>query len=321
VLVGIAVVLAAMGASMFGLFELQVPSTVLTRLSGNSATGLVGVFLSGLLVGLFAAPCVGPPIVALLAVVAQSGNPAFGFLSFFVLSLGLGLPYLVLGTYTGLLQKLPRSGVWMVWVKKAFGVLLIGVALFYLSLVVRPDWAPWIPPVVLIVGGIYLGFLERSVRLSPGFTRFQRVAGVAAVAAGIWLVVVPPAKAITWKPYSPGLVAQAQKEGRPIVLDFSADWCIPCHELERSTFTHPQVAGLLERFVALKVDLTSDLSPEILALRERYQVEGVPTVLFLAPDGSEVPNTRVVGFLPPSEFANRTRLALSASGLAARAGS
>ena len=314
----IAAVLALMALSLFGLFELQVPSSVLSRLSGNSVTGLAGVFFSGLLVGLFAAPCTGPTTVALLAVVAQSGNPWFGFLVFFVLSLGLGVPYLILGTYTGLLQRLPRSGMWMVWVKKAFGILLLGVALFYVSLVVKPAWSGWVPPAVLVLGGLYLGFLEHSARASAAFTRFQRGAGALAVLLGAWMAISTPTASVEWAPFTAERLAQAKHEGRPVVLDFYADWCIPCHELDRSTFTHPKVRQALARFVALKVDLTTDKVADVQALRTRFGVNGVPTVLFLTSEGDEVPKTRVVGFMPASDFAALAERALSAASVAAR---
>lgn len=320
VLVGIAVVLAAMSLSMFGLFELQVPSSVLTRLGGKNVTGLVGVFLSGLMVGLFAAPCVGPPIVALLAVVAQSGNPWFGFATFFVLSLGLGLPYLVLGTYSGLLQRLPRSGTWMVWVKKLFGILLLAVALFYLCLVVKPDWSGWVVPAALIVGGLYLGFLEGSVRRAGRGAWIQRAMGTAGLVAGIWLIAAAPGRGLEWKMFGPEHLESARAANRPVILDFYADWCVPCHELDRSTFTHPEVMRLASRFTTLKVDLTRFESEGSRSLRERYQVGGVPTIVFLTPDGVEIPDTRVVGYVSAPEFAKLTRRALSATGLAAREG-
>jgi thiol:disulfide interchange protein DsbD len=316
----IAAVLAVMALSLFGLFELQLPSSMLTRLSGNSVSGLAGVFFAGLLVGVFAAPCTGPTTVALLAVVAQSGKPWFGFLVFFVLSLGLGVPYLILGTYTGLLQRLPRSGMWMVWVKKAFGILLLAVALFYVSLVVKPAWSGWVTPVALLLGGIYLGFLEHSARGAPAFTRFQRSAGTLALAIGVWLFVSTPTRGVEWSPYTAARLAQAERDGRPVVLDFYADWCIPCHELDRSTFTHPKVRQALSRFVAMKVDLTTDKVAEVQELRTRFAVNGVPTVLFLTPEGDEVPGTRVVGFLSPSDFAARAERALGARSMAAQTG-
>jgi thioredoxin:protein disulfide reductase len=318
VLLAIAAILAVMAVSMFGAFELQVPSSVLSKLSGNSVTGMAGVFFSGLLVGLFAAPCVGPPIVALLAVVAQSGNPWFGFFAFFVLAIGLGLPYLILGTYSGLLQRLPRSGTWMVWVKKVFGILLLAVALFYVSLVVKPEWAGWVPPFALIVGGLYLGFFEHSARAAVAFTRFQRVAGALAVGLGVWMAISTPTASVEWQPFTGDALTKAARDGRPVVLDFYADWCIPCHELDRSTFTHPEVRRALARFVALKVDLTTDKVAEVQALRARFGVNGVPTVLFLTPEGDEVPNTRVIGFLSPSDFVTRVEKALGARSVASR---
>jgi thioredoxin:protein disulfide reductase len=316
--IAIAAVLAIMALSLFGLFELQMPSSLLSRLSGNSVTGLTGVFFSGLLVGLFAAPCTGPTTVALLAVVAQSGKPWFGFLVFFVLALGLGVPYLILGTYTGLLQRLPRSGMWMVWVKKVFGILLLAVALFYVSLVVKPAWSGWVAPAALVLGGIYLGFIEHSARASAGFTRFQRMAGAAAVLVGAWMAFSTPTASVEWAPFTAERLAQAERDGHPVVLDFYADWCIPCHELDRSTFTHPKVRQALARFVALKVDLTTDKVADVQALRTRFGVNGVPTVLFLTPEGDEVPNTRVVGFLAPAEFAAHAERAWNGRSVAAR---
>ena len=313
VLAGIGVILAAMALSMFGLFEIQLPSSLLTRLSGGGATGLVGVFFSGVMVGLFAAPCVGPPIVALLAVVAQSGNPWFGFFSFFVLSLGLGLPYLVLGTYTGLLQKLPRSGTWMVWVKKVFGVLLLSVALFYLVLAVMPRWSAWVVPAALIAGGLYLGFFAREAGTPRRFAWLQRAVGAGAILLGVWFVATTPQQAIAWEPFTPEALARAQAAGRPVLLDFTADWCVPCHEMDRATFADPEVRRLAGRFAALQVDLTQSDSPAAMALTRRFGVAGPPTVLFLDATGAEIPGTRVVGFLGPRPFAERVQKALAAA--------
>jgi thiol:disulfide interchange protein DsbD len=300
-----------MSLSMFGLYEIQAPSSVLSKIGGQNSAGLVGIFLSGLLVGVFAAPCVGPFILALLAVVTQSGNPWFGFWAFFVMSLGLGAPYLVLATYTGLLQRLPRSGAWMVWVKKVFGVLLLAVALFYVTLAFEGEWSSWVVPVALLVGGLYLGFLERTGNESRKFAWTKRVLGTVAVVLGITWLPLSPEVGVEWEPYSPERLEQAQAQGQPVILDFYANWCIPCKELDHETFTDPDVILLSQQFTTLKVDLTHFDSPEAEALRERFDIDGVPTIVFLGQDGGEVAGTRVVGFVDADDFARLSRRALS----------
>lgn len=306
-------VLAAIGAllfllslSMFGVYELQLPSSWMTKLgSANQVTGFAGLFLSGMAVGVFAAPCIGPPIIALLAFVGAQGNVAFGFASFAVLAFGLGVPYLILGTFSGLLSNLPRSGVWMVWVKKVFGVVLVGAALFYLGLAFAPAIAPYAVVVALIGGGIYLGFLERSGNSGSGFQRLKWVIGTLAVASGIWAFVGLQKPGIQWEPYAETAVAEALEEGRPVLMDFYADWCIPCLELDRATFTDGRVIDATRDFTRLKVDLTHFDSEEAEALRNQYNVAGVPTIVFLDDRGNEVEEARVVGFVNARAFLER----------------
>jgi thiol:disulfide interchange protein DsbD len=167
--VGIGVLMIGLALSMFGLYQLQPPPWLLAKLGGTTATSALGVFLSGLVVGVFAAPCIGPPVVALLALVGARGDPWLGFAVFFTLSIGLGAPYLVLGTFSNLLQRLPRSGEWMIWVERALGVVLTGVGLFYAMLGIAPKQAFWVVPVVLVVGGVFLGFFEKSADQRRGF--------------------------------------------------------------------------------------------------------------------------------------------------------
>jgi len=291
---------------MFGLYELQVPPALMNKLGGaQQVTGTLGYYLSGLVVGVFAAPCIGPPIIALLAYVAARGEPWFGFFAFFLLSLGLGFSYLILGAFSGLLTKLPKSGAWMVWVRKVFGVILVGLALFYISLAVWPALAPWAVAATLLVGGIYLGFLEHSAAENRWFTWLKWVVGATAVVIGAIFVLNLQKEGITWEPYSEERVAEAQEAGQPVMLDFYADWCIPCLELDRATFTDPEVMAATERFVRLKVDLTNFSSPESEAIRKRYDVAGVPTIVFLGSDGDERPEARITGFLGPEAFLER----------------
>ncbi|HEY2956039.1 MAG TPA: cytochrome c biogenesis protein CcdA [Candidatus Eisenbacteria bacterium] len=316
--VGIGVLMVALALSMFGLYQLQPPPALLARLGGASATSAIGVFLSGLVVGLFAAPCIGPPVVALLALVGARGDAWFGFTVFFTLSLGLGAPYLVLGTFSNLLRSLPRSGEWMVWVERLMGVILLGVGLFYGMLGLAPRLAGWVVPVVLLAGGVYLGFVEKSANARVGFRWLKRAVGGIAVAAGVWIVASTPARGIEFRDGTPEALAAALGRGRPVLVDFSADWCVPCHELERATFTHPSVIQAARGFEAFKVDLTRFDSPESEAWRKQYRIRGVPTVVFLTPDGREVEQARVEGFVPASAFTERLRMVAQAGPRAAR---
>jgi thiol:disulfide interchange protein DsbD len=311
VLFGIGALLIALSLSMFGLYELQLPPALMMKLGGHQATGVLGVFASGLLVGVFAAPCIGPPIVALLAIVGAKGDPLFGFSSFFILSLGLGAPYLVLGTFSNLLSNLPKSGEWMVWVKKVFGVVLFAIGAFYALLAAAPRVSFWVAPVALLVGGLYLGFFEKSKGRSPVFVRVKRLAGLAAIVGGAFLMsAVLPSSSVPFHEYDEARLQAALQKGRPVLMDFSADWCVPCHELERFTFTDRQVIDASAGFERFKVDLTRYDSPESERLRQEYEITGVPTIVFLTPAGKEVREARVEGFLPPEPFLDRMEMAV-----------
>lgn len=308
VLGGIGILLFALALSMFGLYELQVPYWLSSRIGvgTGSAGGYIGIYLSGLVVGVFAAPCIGPPIIALLAFIGAQGDPVFGFWSFFILSLGLGFPYLILGTFSGLIPTLPKSGSWMIWVKKIFGVVLVALALFYLSMPFIPvSDAFWVVPLALIAGGVYLGFLESSGRGTPIFSKIKMAFGVGAIVLGGLVMMNMQKEGITWEPYSPDRLELARASGQKVVLDFYADWCIPCLELERITFTDARVVDKTEPLVKLKVDLTQFDSPESETIRREFGVSGVPTIVFLDEQGREIPDTRVVGFVGADEFLSR----------------
>ncbi|MBI5708848.1 MAG: thioredoxin family protein [Candidatus Eisenbacteria bacterium] len=317
VLAAIGLLMLALALSMFGLYEFQIPPQLLSKLGGAGATSAAGVFFSGLVVGIFAAPCIGPPVVALLAIVGAKGDPWFGFTTLFTLALGLGAPYLVLGTFSNLLQNLPRSGEWMVWVKKVFGVILVAVGAFYLLLALAPKWAGWVVPAALVLGGLYLGFVERSASARRGFRALKRATGLAALAAGVFIIVTTPARGIAFRGFAPADLEAALRGGRIAMLDFSADWCVPCHELDRRTFTDRRVIARARDFETFKVDLTHYDSPDAERWRRQYRISGVPTIVFLAPDGSEVRAARVEGFLPPARFLEKMELAAAAGERAA----
>ncbi len=307
VLGSIAALLFAMALSSFGLYQIQMPYWLTSKLGGTTGTGIISIFLSGLVVGVFAAPCIGPPVIALLTMVGTKGDPVFGFWAFFILSLGLGFPYLILGTFSGLLKKIPKSGAWLTWVERIFGVVLTGAALFYFSLAIAPKLATYVVPVTLIVGGFYLGFIDNSGKDRPLLKRIQWGVGIVCVALGLYYANGLREPGISWETFSEKKLVEARTDRMPVIMDFYADWCIPCMELDRNTFTNAEVAKESKEFVRLKVDLTHFDSPEAEALRKKYNISGVPTIVFLKSDGTEVVDSRIIGFVPPSDFVKRLK--------------
>lgn len=305
VLGGIGLLLIGLALSSFGLYQIQMPYWLTSKLGGQTGTGLISLFISGLVVGIFAAPCIGPPVIALLTLVSSKADPVFGFWVFFTLSIGLGFPYLILGTFSGMIKKIPRSGAWLIWVERLFGVILTGAGLFYLSLAFFPRYSAYIIPLVLIAGGIYLGFLEGSGKDKKVFLRLKWFFGVLAIGFGIMTANALREPGIEWEPYSEARLAEARQAGKPVMMDFYADWCIPCLELDRKTFVDAEVIEGTKEFTRLKVDLTHFDSPESEALRKRFMIAGVPTIVFLEGNGEEVVPSRVIGYLPPKEFLER----------------
>ncbi|GIV14847.1 MAG: thiol:disulfide interchange protein DsbD [Armatimonadota bacterium] len=306
VLGGFAVILVALALSMFGVYQLQLPAGL--RNKARLREGWLGALLMGLLVGVAAAPCVGPVVVALAAVVSGTGNVPLGFLLFLTLGIGLGIPYIVLAMFSGAIRRLPRSGEWMVAVEHLFGFALIGVAIFFLSPILPTSVYRWLMFAFLAGVGLYLVAVDKLAQAVRGFFLFKRLLGVALVAWAV-MIALPTHKAqgghITWQPYSEAVLQQAVAEGKPVVIDFYADWCLPCKELEANTFSDPRVAQTFDGVVALKADLTRDEDPSVRELKKRFQIVGVPTIVFLDGTGREQQSLRLVQFEPPDAFLKR----------------
>jgi thiol:disulfide interchange protein DsbD len=309
VVLGVAAVLATMAASMFGAFELALPGPLQQRLERFGGAGLLGSFAMGLVAGVIAAPCTGPVLAAALAVIAQKGSIPYGLGIMFPYALGLGLPFFLIGAFS---LSFPKSGSWMEIVKSIFGVALLAAAASFardafpsLARIYSPAQGAAVAAAGVAAVGVLLGALHRSFH-APGGDRLLKGAGVALLVAGIvYATGAAGARArqmagLEWLHDEAEAIQRAREEGRPLLVDFWADWCVACKELDRHVFTDPRVRAEASRFVALKLDGTDD-SPAFQRLVARYQVQGLPTVLFVDARGRESP-ARVVGAVKPEEM-------------------
>ncbi|MFH2010554.1 MAG: cytochrome c biogenesis protein CcdA [bacterium] len=296
----------ALAASMFGAFELQLPVSWQSKLSGVGGTGLWGGFLMGLVAGLLAAPCTGPIITGILVYIASTQNAFLGFWLLFTFSMGFGLMFLVIAAFASVM---PKSGPWMEGVKSTLGVILLVMALYYLSALLpvlervrlRETWivvtGAGLSVFGILLGGIHLTFHERKL-----FPIARKLVGVLTLSAGLFLSLQYYRGSSVKAQYTsvPKCLAAAKKAKRPILMDFWATWCEKCIELEKTTLAHPRVAKVLKRrFVFCKVDCTKK-NDQTKATKQRFGVKGLPTLVLIDSNGKRVKN--VVGLVTPDEL-------------------
>ncbi len=314
--------------SMFGLYDLQLPAYLqhrLAELSNRQRGGqLAGVAIMGFLSALIVGPCVAPPLIGALTFIAVTGDLALGAAALFALSLGMGVPLLVIGASTG--HWLPRAGHWMERIKTVFGVLLLAVALWLLERILPAAAVMVLWATLCIVTATYMGALQPVVHGAPAWRTLVKGLGLVLLIYGVLLLVgVATGGRDPWQPLRGiGLIANATSEapvpafhrvktvadvdealraaaGRPVLLDFYADWCASCKELERYTFTDPDVRTALAGIVTLRADVTAndDADRDLL---KRYGIVGPPAILFFGRDGRERREYRVVGFVEAEPF-------------------
>jgi thiol:disulfide interchange protein DsbD len=313
---GVSLFLVAMAASMFGAFELALPSSLQERLQKVGGAGRAGAFGMGLVAGIIAAPCTGPVLAAALTFIAAKGSVGLGVAIMFPYALGMGLLFFLIGAFS---ISLPKSGAWMELVKSVFGAALLATAGIYLK-----DLLPGLRPVFsvapaaaiiagLVAGaGVLLGALHRSFHGGPeeralkalGLTLLVGGAVYGAGASGARERALVAAS-FAWLHAEPEAVALARAEGRPVIVDFWAEWCVACKELDKIAWADPRVRQEAARFIKVKVDGTED-RPEIQAIQERYQVQGMPTVVFIDSAGVQR-SDRIIGAVDAEEMLRRLR--------------
>ena len=334
VIIGVALLFVALALSMFGLFDLQIPASWQTRLNALSGQQRSGSFIGAAIMGFISAAvittCVTPPLVAALTVIAKTGDVGRGALALFALGIGMGIPLLAIGASAG--RLMPKAGAWMVSVKAAFGLLMLGMAVWMLDRLWPGTLTLALWAVLLVIGGVFLGAFAPvdgsaalSRKLGKGF-------GIVAVLYGAALLIgalagnedalrplrfatAPAAAVATSGSEAHNLftriktvadldaaVAAAKLENRPVMLDFYADWCVSCKEMEKYTFPDPAVQAALENAITLQADVTL-VDADDQALMKHFGIIGPPTIMFFTPDGREQASRRIVGFKPAAEFA------------------
>ncbi len=304
VLVTVAVVLLVFASSMFGFWELRLPG-FLTQAASKPHAGWFGSLFMGITLGVVAAPCIGPFVLGLLTWVASTGSAWMGFLVFFTLSLGLGLPLFLLALFSGKIERLPRSGEWMVWVRKLMGWILVGMAAYFLQPLLSETTFVFLSAGVALAAGVHLGLLDKTRAAFSAFVWMKRgvlILGVlvSCLLVGEWAVRGP---GVSWHAYSDDLLRQAVEADKPVIMDFYADWCSPCRALDEEVFHDPRIVKRGdEEVVMVKIDVTKSGNPLNERLLREYGIKGVPTVVFLDGHGKERRDLRLVDFVPPSRF-------------------
>jgi thiol:disulfide interchange protein DsbD len=309
----LALIFLALASSMFGFWEIRIPQKL--ALAGNkSRSGLFGSVIMGLLVGFIAAPCIGPVVLSLVVYVGDSAAKfgstlmaaSYGFFLFFILSLGLGLPYIFLAAFSSSLSKLPRSGEWMEGVKIIFGLVLIGLAINTLNPILPKTINEYTLPVFMLLSGIYLILINKKGNSAKVFGVIKNIIAIAVIIIGTWSLKPETAhENVSWKNLNnlPLIENSINSEKKLTMIDFYADWCAQCKELDKYTYTDKEVVNLTKNFNNIKVDLTTGDDP----ISNKFNIKGLPVVIFMNSKGEEIKELRVTGFLNPDEFSQKIK--------------
>ncbi|EGT0625601.1 MULTISPECIES: protein-disulfide reductase DsbD [Citrobacter] len=317
VLIGLAVIFTLLALSMFGLFTLQLPSSLQTRLtlmSNRQQGGAPGsVFAMGAIAGLICSPCTTAPLSAILLYIAQSGNMWLGGGTLYLYALGMGLPLMLITVFGN--RLLPKSGPWMEHVKTAFGFVILALPVFLLERIVGDEWGVrlW-----SLLGVAFFGWaFITSLQAKHAWMRIVQIVLLAAALVCVrplqdWTFGAPHTQPQAHLNFTPVASVDAlnqaleQAKGRPVMLDLYADWCVACKEFEKYTFSNPQVQQALGNTVLLQADVTANNAQDV-ALLKHLQVLGLPTILFFDAEGKEHPEARVTGFMDAATFSAHLR--------------
>lgn len=307
VVLGIALLFLVLASAMFGAFEMALPSALTNRLATMGGIGFKGAFLLGTACGLIATPCTGPVLTGILTFIAKTRSSAMGAAAMSAFGLGLGVPFFAVGAFA---VQLPKSGAWMVHVKSILGIVLVVVALHFASTVFPALTTParaslpfFLGASAAVVLGLMFGAVHRQFAEPGGGIKVMKGLGVVLLSGGLFLgleAAIKPPDVVTWEHQLEAARGRAQRENKPMLVDFGAAWCAACKELDKVTFSSPLVAPELARFVNVKVDATNTDDPLVESALASFKVVGLPTVVLFDSHGKEA--GRYNDFIPPERF-------------------
>lgn len=324
----VAVIFFLLALSMFDLIMLQAPAALRNRLGGIKKTGIFGIFVMGMVSGLMASPCVAAPLAGILAFIAATGSQALGFFMLLLFAWGMSVPLLLIGAFSGSLNAMPRAGEWMNRVKEFYGFLLLAAALYFAKPIIGIAWAELGIAALLASFAAFLGLFHNVPEDAGMRPRVFKSFGVVAIAvacafaisaASQWGCLCLPKSAAEkqenkaetfWQHDLQTALKEAAATGKPLFLDFRADWCTVCKDLELNVFPRPEIRTLLGRMVPVKIDATSPDDEKVNALLKQFGIVGLPTLVILQPDGNEITSLRTVGFISPEHLEKKLRAAL-----------
>ena len=310
VMVPVCGILIALGLSMLGVFELRVPYAVQNRLNTVGGAGFAGAFAMGTVAGIIAAPCTGPALGAVLSYVATTESVFLGFWLLLTYALGMGLLFIVIGTFSSAIAALPRSGGWMYILENIFGVAIITVALYFLKEVIPPlrtllqsSAGFFAIAGVFVLVGVALGKFSQRFKDLSRLVQFRKAVGVLLAVVGLYMFVGGLTTAesdLVWIADEAQGLEAGRREGKPVMFDFYATWCAACNELEH-TYSDPAVKSKLSKFVNVKLDFTRN-SADVERLKQKYGIVGLPVVIFFDSEGNQLTDKRLEKFVEPEEF-------------------
>lgn len=305
VLIFVSLIIFLFSLSLFGLFTIKLPSSFTSKT--KSKIGFLSSFFMGSMVGLVAAPCLGPIILSLITFVASKGDVFIGFIFFLALSSGLGIPYLILSFFSSSIKNLPKSGEWMISLERFFGFALVAVSIFILS----PIFPSRLPETLFFI----LGFISAIYFFTLIFKR-NLILNFILMSISLFFsiqfidsILPKNEPKILFSQFEMENFLKDKSEGKLIIVDFYANWCIPCKEMEHKTFSNKEVQDALRNFIPYQVDLTREPKGSIKSFVEEMGVQGIPTIIFFK-NGEEIKNLRLVGYEGPEEFKKRLENAL-----------